>query len=241
MNRIALLATASVLSLGLTVGCATKNTVRKEVQPTINKVNELDDLTARTTREIRDVDQRSQQGIQTASAKADEANQKALAAGRSAEEAQTLASQAQTRVVSLTNQVVNLDNYRPVVETSVHFGFDKSDLTKKAKQALDQLGSEIQNAKGYIVVVDGNADAVGPADYNYRLSQRRADMVIQYLAAQHNVPAHKVFVIGLGEDRPADSNRTAEGRAKNRRVDVRLMTNVVDQSPATAAQNQPQQ
>jgi OmpA-OmpF porin, OOP family len=49
--------------------------------------------------------------------------------------------------------------------------------------------------------------------------------VIQYLASQHSVPAHKIYLIGLGKDKPVDSNKTSEGRAKNRRVDVRLMTN----------------
>jgi hypothetical protein len=57
--------------------------------------------------------------------------------------------------------------------------------------------------------------------------------VIQYLAAQHNIPAHKIYVVGLGKDKPLDDNKTREGRAKNRRVDVRLMTNsTADATPA---------
>ncbi len=75
------------------------------------------------------------------------------------------------------------------------------------------------------MTVEGGTDSVGSSDYNYDLSQRRANAVIQYLAAQHNVPAHKIYLIGLGKDKPVDSNKTADGRAKNRRVDVRLMTN----------------
>jgi OmpA-OmpF porin, OOP family len=144
---------------------------------------------------------------------------------------------ASNRVTSLTNQVVNLDNYKPVVETQVHFGFDKYHLTPKAKDALDQLGQEIPNAKHFIVVVDGNTDSVGPADYNYKLSQRRADSVIQYLASKYSVPAHKIYVIGLGKDKPLAENKDSKGRAENRRVDVRLMTNIVDQNNPTNAQN----
>ncbi|HTK94118.1 MAG TPA: OmpA family protein [Terriglobales bacterium] len=237
MKRIILplLLTAGAL---MTTGCATKNYVRKETAPLINKVNELDDLTAQNSRDIKDVDTRASQGIQTAQSKADVADQKALAAGKTADDANVLATQASTRVDALHNTVANLDNFKPVVETSVHFGFDKSDLTKKAKEALDQLGTEIPNQKHYIVVVEGGTDSVGDANYNYQLSERRASAVIQYLAENYNVPAHKIYVIGLGKDKKVASNASSSGRAKNRRVDVRLMTNT--QEPAQSASASPQ-
>jgi outer membrane protein OmpA-like peptidoglycan-associated protein len=78
--------------------------------------------------------------------------------------------------------------------------------------------------------LEGGTDSTGPADYNYGLSERRADAVIQYLAAQHNIPAHKIYLIGLGKDKPVESNQTRAGRAKNRRVDVRLMTNTTGEA-----------
>jgi len=224
-----LLATSMVAS----VGCASKNYVRNETTPLINKTNELDDLTAKNTKDIKDVDARAQAGIQAVQTKATEVDQKALAAGQTADQAQTTANAATKRVDVLTNTVANLDNYRPVAETSVHFGFDKDNLTKKAKEALDQLATDVPNTKGYIVTVEGGTDSVGPADYNYDLSQRRANAVIQYLASQHNIPAHKIYLIGLGKDKPADSNKTSEGRAKNRRVDVRLMTNTQGDNSAS--------
>jgi OOP family OmpA-OmpF porin len=80
---------------------------------------------------------------------------------------------------------------------------------------------------------------VGDSEYNYALSQRRADAVIQYLASDRSIPAYKIYVVGLGKDKPVDSNKTREGRAKNRRVDVRLMTNTTASAPATSATNQP--
>src|SRR5271167_710122 len=234
MNRKLLVLTGALsLSMVFSVGCSTKNYVRNQTAPLVNKTNELDDLTAKNSRDIRDTDARAQQGIQGVQAKATEADQKALAAGKNADEAQGLANQATNRVTSLTNTVANLDNYRPMVETSVHFGFDKAVLTAKAKEALDELGGDITNAKHYIVVVDGNTDSTGPADYNYQLSQRRAAAVIQYLAEKYDVPAHKIYVIGLGKDKPAASNTSNTGRAKNRRVDVHLMTNVIDNQTAS--------
>jgi outer membrane protein OmpA-like peptidoglycan-associated protein len=182
------------------------------------------------------VDSRTQQGLAQVNAKSAEANQKALQAGQAAEQANQAAMQASNRVTSLTNTVANLDNYRSVVDTTVHFGFDRYNLTPKAKKALDELGAELANAKHYIVVVDGNTDSVGSAEYNYLLSQRRADSVIHYLSTKYNVPAYKIYVIGLGKDKPVAANKSAKGRAENRRVDVRLMTN--REEGATSAQAQ---
>jgi len=230
MNRTSLSVLLAVY-IAVTVGCASKNYVRQQTTPLINKTNELDDMTAQNTKDIKDVDARAQAGIQQVQAKAAEVDQKAQAAGQQADQAQTLANNAVHRVDTLQNAVANLDNYRVVTEAAVHFGFDKDALTKDAKDALDQLATNVPNTKGYIITVEGATDSTGDADYNYALSQRRADSVIQYLASQHNIPAYKIYLIGLGKDKPVDSNKTREGRAKNRRVDVRLMTNTTASAP----------
>ncbi len=235
MKRWTLFAVLAIFSLA-SVGCATKKYVRNETAPTINKVNELDDLTARNSRNIKDVDARSQQGIQQVNSKANEADQKAQAAGQQAQQAQQSAQQASTGVNTLSQTVVNLDNYHPVVETTVHFGFDKFNLSPRARKALDELGSEVGNQKHYIVVVNGNTDSVGPSEYNYLLSKRRADSVINYLVSKYNVPAYKVYLIGLGKDKPVASNHNTKGRAENRRVDVRLMTNAGESTTSAQAQ-----
>jgi OmpA-OmpF porin, OOP family len=221
-NLIICLAAASILA---SAGCATKKSVRNELTPVVNKVNELDEMTARNSNEIKDVDTRTQQSLSAVNAKSAEADQKAQAAGQRASEAQTLASSTATKAEALTNTVANLDNYHSVAEASVHFGFNKADLTKKAKEALDQFANEIPNTKGYIVELIGGTDSVGDKQYNYELSQRRADSVVQYLAAEHNVPAYKIYVIGLGKDKEVAPNNNPKGRAENRRVEVRLMSN----------------
>ncbi len=239
MNRTSLIVLLAT-SMAATVGCSSKNYVRQETTPLINKTNELDDLTAKNTNAIKDVDARAQAGIQQVTAKAAEVDQKAQAAADQAGQAQTQADNAVHRVNSLQNTVANLDNYRVVTETAVHFGFDKDNLTKTAQEALDQLSADVANTKGYIITVEGGTDSVGNADYNYSLSERRADSVIQYLASKHSIPAHKIYLIGLGKDKPVEPNTTRDGRAKNRRVDVRLMTNSADsttpaQQPAPTA------
>lgn len=241
MNRTSLtlmLAATMVAS----IGCSSKNYVRQQTTPLINKTNELDDMTAKNSRDIKDVDQRAQAGIQAAQARAEEVDKKAVAAGSSADKAQMAANDATQGVDKLTNTVLNLDNYRSVVETSVHFGFDKDSLSKQAREAIDQLASSVANTKGYIITVEGGTDSVGSEEYNYDLSQRRANAVIQYLASEKNVPAHKIYLIGLGKDKPVETNKTGEGRAKNRRVDIHLMTNTGEgtttpaQAPSSSTQ-----
>jgi OOP family OmpA-OmpF porin len=242
MNRTSLVIILAA-SMAATVGCTSKNYVKQQTTPLINKTNELDDMTAKNSKDIKDVDARAQSGIQAVNAKTADVEQKAQAANQSASSAQQLADTANNRVGVLTNTVANLDNYRPVAETSVKFGFNKDILTPKAQEALDQLAGSISGTKGYIIALEGGTDSVGSADYNYDLSQRRANSVIQYLASKYNVPAHKIYVIGLGKDKPVETNKTKEGRADNRRVDVRLMTNTVGDTtpttPTTTGQNNP--
>lgn len=239
MNKI-LITLCAASGMLLSTGCATKNYVRKEVTPVVDKVNELDELTARNTNAIRDVDARAQQGIAGVNAKSAEADQKAQAAGTKAGEAQTIASNAVTRAQRLSDVVANLDNYQPVAEAAVHFGFDQAALSKRAKEALDQFAAEVPNAKGYIVELTGGADSVGDRQYNYMLSERRASAVVQYLLANHNIPAHKIYVIGLGEDKEVAANSTSKGRAQNRRVEVRLLANKLNETaaPPTSASAQ---
>jgi len=239
MNRTTLTVLLAA-SMVASVGCSSKNYVRQQTTPLINKTNELDDLTAKNTKDIKDVDARAQAGIQAVNAKTAEVDQKAQAAAQQATQAQTLADTATHRVDTLQNTVANLDNYRVVTETAVHFGFDKDTLTKQAKESLDQLATDVPNTKGFIIAVEGGTVSVGSTDYNYDLSQRRANSVIQYLASKYSVPAHKIYVIGLGKDKPVETNKTSAGRADNRRVDVRLMTNTTgDTTPATTGQSTP--
>jgi outer membrane protein OmpA-like peptidoglycan-associated protein len=230
---VVLLAGAGLM---ISAGCTTKNYVRKQTEPIIDKTNQLDELTAKNTRDLRDVDTRAQQGIQGVNQKASEADQKATDARTRADQAQTLATSATSRIDALSTQVANLDSYHSVVETSVHFAFNKANLTTKAKEALDQLLAEVPNTKGYLLVVEGDTDSVGSAGYNYKLSERRAESVVQYLS-EKNIPAHKIYVIGLGKDKATAENKTSEGRAQNRRVDVRLMSNSTSKESPTSAQS----
>ncbi|HZC43561.1 MAG TPA: OmpA family protein [Acidobacteriaceae bacterium] len=215
---------ASIFILAF-AGCASKNYVRTQTTPLIQHTNELEDQTAANHRSIQDVDSRATQGIQQAQTAANTADQKALAAGQAASQAQQSAQEAMNHADTLESMVSNLDTYHQVADTNVHFAFDKATLTKRDKQDLDNFASQLGNTKSYILEITGGTDSTGDKQYNYQLSERRAETVAQYLAQKYNVPAHKFYLICIGKDVEVASNKNASGRAKNRRVEIQLLSN----------------
>jgi outer membrane protein OmpA-like peptidoglycan-associated protein len=117
----------------------------------------------------------------------------------------------------------------------VTFGFDKAVLTKADQAQLDTFATQLGSAKGYILEVTGGTDSTGPVQYNYDLSQRRADAVVEYLASKYGVPAHRFYLIGIGKDKSVAPNTTADGRKQNRRVEVRLLENATAGAPPQTA------
>jgi outer membrane protein OmpA-like peptidoglycan-associated protein len=224
MDRVLTAGSLAVIMV-LSVGCATKSYVRKQVTPVLHKVNDLDQRTAENSQAIKDVDARAQEGIQAASASNQQLEQKIAAAGNQSQQATQLASAADNKCTSLVNIASNLDNYHTVKRTLVEFGFNDARLGAEAQQELDQLGGQLTGRKGYIVVVQGGTDNSGNQDYNYNLSQRRAEEVVRYLASKYNVPAYRVHTIAMGPEKPIAPNDTADGRKKNRRAEVQVMTN----------------
>ncbi len=227
------LAGASAL-LMLTAGCATKKYVRNQTTPLVQHTNELEDQTAANHRNLEDVSHRADQGIQQAQTAADTADQKAVTAGQAATQAQQSAQEALNHADSLASVVGNLDSYHQVADANVHFAFDKATLTSSDKQELDSFAGQLSNTKSYILEITGGTDSSGDKAYNYQLSERRAETVAQYLAEKYNVPPHKFYLIGIGKDVEVASNRSASGRAKNRRVEIQLLSN----QPASANSGQ---
>jgi len=226
---------ASLAVLG-TAGCATKNYVKTQTAPLVNQTDQLDAKTAANNQQLHDVNDRAQSGIKQAQGAADTASQNAQLATKSAGDAQTAAVDAVHRADSLDSVVQGLDNYKSLANVSVTFGFDKSILTKDDKDQLDTFAAQLGTQKSYLLEVTGGTDSTGPAQYNYELSQRRADAVVQYLAAKYGIAAHRFYLIGIGKDKEVAPNTTAEGRKQNRRVEIQLLSNMgTDQTPQTAS------
>ncbi len=234
------LLTAAALTLCvLSTGCSTKNYVRSQTTPVIQQTNDLDAKTAADHRTILDTDERAQKGIAGAMDAANTADTHAGAAGQSADAAGGSARDAYNRVDSLSGVVANLDNYKPLSTINVTFGFDKSVLSAEDRKELDSFASTLATARGYILQVTGGTDSVGDAQYNYQLSQRRADAVVNYLAVKHGIPPHKFFLVGIGKDVQVASDRTSAGRAKNRRVEVQLLSNMTSSDASLVAPHKP--
>jgi len=142
------------------------------------------------------------------------------------------------RADSLDSVVKGLDNYKPVSDVAVTFGFDKAILTADDKAQLDDFAGKLGGAKSFILEVTGGTDSTGPAQYNYELSQRRADAVVQYLASKYGVAAHRFYLIGIGKDKEVAPNTTAEGRKQNRRVQVQMLTNMGGDEGTQSASSQ---
>ena len=236
MNQSGFALTAAALVMFGVTGCATKNYVRTQTGPLIDHTAQLDQKTADNNRAINDVNDRAQAGISKAQGSADQASQNAQTATQAANTADAAANDVAHRADTLDSVVKGLDNYKQVANVSVTFGFDKSILTADDKQQLDDFASHLGAAKSYILEVTGGTDSIGPAQYNYDLSQRRADSVVQYLAAKYNIAPHRFYLIGVGKDQSVADNKTAAGRKENRRVQVQLLSNMSADNEAQGAQ-----
>ena len=104
------------------------------------------------------------------------------------------------------------------------FDFDKAVLKPEGRASLDQLVSNLRGLDVEVIVAVGHTDWVGPDAYNQKLSERRAQAVKDYLVAQ-GVDAQKVYTEGKGKSQPVADNKTRDGRAKNRRVEIEVVAN----------------
>jgi OOP family OmpA-OmpF porin len=233
-NSNGLLIVAAVALMGVT-GCATKNYVKSQTAPVIEHTNQLDQKSADNNRALHEVDDRATAGIKQAQGSADAAAQNAQNATKAAGDADAAANDAVHRADSLDSVVKGLDNYKSMANVTVNFGFDKAVLTKDDKDQLDSFAAQLGSATSYILEVTGGTDSIGSAAYNYDLSNRRADAVVQYLASKYGVAAHRFYLIGIGKDKEVAPNTTAEGRKQNRRVEIQLLSNMSNgQGPATS-------
>jgi outer membrane protein OmpA-like peptidoglycan-associated protein len=221
---------------------ARKKYVQRQTEPIRDRVNELDELTANNSKQIKDVDARAQQGIQLASAKANEADQHAIDAGNKAQTAQQTATQANTRLTTVEQVVGNIDQYKATTQTEIRFRPGQSVLSQNAKTALDDMATPLKNQRGYIIEVQGFSSGHGQAAI--ATSQKMADSVVRYLVLNHDVPVYRIYVVGMGNapvpsasaDDQSKTKRTSGGR-----VEISLLKNDLEQlssnaTPATADQ-----
>jgi outer membrane protein OmpA-like peptidoglycan-associated protein len=238
--------TCIVTGAMLAGGCATKKYVQNTAAPIQAKVDQVGEQTSRNGQQIEDtrnqvkqVDEKAQSGISAAQERASAADQHAATADQHAGEAMNRANDANKLgeknaqdLVTLRGVIANLDDYKLQTSVAVPFAFNKYDLSDDAKMELDKLANEVKTGRKFFIAVEGYTDSIGTRAYNEALSRRRADRVVEYLVAKHDIPIYRIHMIGLGQERPVDDARNREARAKNRRVEVKVFN--ADQAKTTA-------
>jgi len=146
------------------------------------------------------------------------------AAKGGAKAAQDTADAAVAGVNATNDRISALDDYTPQESVAVNFRTGSAVLLPAAKTQLDDLASKAMTAKGYVIEVSGFTDSTGSVNINRALSQRRADSVIRYLVENHQIPLRRIITpYGYGESNAVADNHTRDGRAQNRRVEVKIL------------------
>lgn len=192
---------------------ATKEYVKRHTQPIRDRIEELDEITASNQKKIRNVDARAQHGLQLASEKVSLADQHATEAATKAEMAHQTVATLDTRVSADETEVRNLDQYKSGAQTELRFRPGQTALSKQAKDALDQVAAQLKGQHGYILEVQGFSAGRGQAAMAN--SRKMADAVVRYLVENQEIPAYRMYVLGLGNP----SNERMSGT----RVEVSVM------------------
>jgi outer membrane protein OmpA-like peptidoglycan-associated protein len=216
---------------------ARKKYVQRQTSPIRDRINELDELTDANSKQIKDTDARAQQGIQLASAKANEADQHAIDAGNKAQAAQQTADQAHSRLNNVEKVVTNIDQYQPTTQTEILFKPGQTVLSKNAKAALDEMVTPLKSQHGYVVEVQGFSSGHGQAAISN--SQKMAESVVRYLVLNHDIPVYRIYLVGMGNAPvPAATGEAKPKRITGGRVEVSLLKNNLEQLASTTPATQ---
>ncbi len=207
---------------------ARKNYVKRQTDPIRDRVNELDDLTAANSKNIKDTDARAQAGIQLASNKANEADQHAIEAGNKATMAQQSAQQATTRIQTVETVVGNIDQYKASNQTEIRFKPGQTVLSKNAKDALDEMANGVKGQRGYIIEVQGFSS--GKGQIAIQNSQKMAESVVRYMVLNHEIPVYRIYLVGMGNAPVAGTDADAKTKhISGGRVEISLLKNDLEQ------------
>ena len=209
---------------------ASKKWVGRQTAPINDRLTELDEVNAKNSSDIKDVDSRAQAGIRQAQTTADGANQVATAANAQAQSASGAAQGALGHVDQLNTTVKGLDQYSEVSEQEVKFPHGQPILSAAARQQLDDMATALSGKQGYILEVEAHSPGAGSV--GIQNSERLAEAVKRYLATAHEIPVYRMHAVALGNVHGQADVDTKPIRISS--VNVRLMEN------SLAAQGAPQ-
>ena len=203
---VTLLAPAGLLLTVLLSGCATKGFVRQETgsmeERLAERMSEVEGQIEETQTDVERVEERTdrnEQAVAELSTTAQDALDRAIAAGQLAEG-------------KFLYETVLTDD-------QVRFGFDRAELSDEARAALAQFASDIKSKNEDVFIeIQGHTDSIGPEEYNEKLGLERAEAVRRYLGREEGFALHRISVISYGESAPIVENDSRENRSQNRRV-----------------------
>lgn len=197
---------AAVVPLGLLLGsaCATKKMVVEQIAGLDKKVENVETLVEENQKRIKGHDEK----LATIGSLIGQHDDRFKAVDGKIEE---IRKTAQGKLL-FQETVRNKD---------AKFKFDSSELSPDMKAALDVFVERlIAENKGVYLEIQGHTDSTGPEEWNLLLGKKRAEAVLDYLYKKHHIPLHRMQVISFGSATPIGDNKTGEGRAENRRVEV---------------------
>ena len=157
---------------------------------------------------------------------ADQAQSAANHAQFSADEAGAVGAADAEIIAMINKRVSDLDHYTTAAEAEVYFANDEAVLDDADKKALDTLADAAMSLRGYMIEIAGYASSSGTKELNQKLSEARVAAVARYLREVKNIPMRRILApAGYGATHPEATNADPQGRALNRRVDVKVLVN----------------
>jgi outer membrane protein OmpA-like peptidoglycan-associated protein len=207
MNRnrlILFVGLAAFAGLVLVPGCATKKYVRQEAAAIDQKVQGIETAIEENQKRIKEHDER----LATIGSLITEQQDQIKSVDGKIEEVRKAAQGKLLFKETLRND-------------QAKFKFDSSELGPEAKAALDVFVQKlVEENRGIYLEIQGHTDSTGEESYNLMLGEKRAEAVMEYLYKQYRIPLHRMEVFSFGSSAPVADNKTKDGRAQNRRVDI---------------------
>lgn len=221
MKKFVLAIPVLALVLGGSTACATK----KYVEGQVGEVNDKVDGLSRSVEETQERTRANEGRIGEVDQKAQQAGRRADEAGAQAKDARAAADAVNARADALEAASKRLVYEVVLSEDKGGFRFGQAAMPETAQTELDELVQTLKSEpSGAYIEIEGHTDSTGPKAYNYRLGLERAEAVKRYLYETHQVPLHRINVISFGPDKPIAPNNTRDGRAQNRRVVIKVLT-----------------
>jgi len=220
MRKFVLALSVAALAAGGSTACATKGFVKDRV----GEVNDKVESVSRSLEETQERTRKNEVAITEANQRIVQVDQKAAAANDAAANAKTAADTASSKADAVDKATKRIVYEVTLSEDQGNFKFGKANLPDEAKARLDEVVQQLKsNPNGAFIEVEGYTDSRGAKEYNQRLGLDRAESVKRYLYEAHQIPLHRISVISYGPDKPVAPNTTKEGRAKNRRVVIKVL------------------